>query len=859
VNGLVVDLGDQNFTEVNAVYEYWDNNGCDPEAANLVTIGIKKVILELLDINHYPTIENLVLVGNDLVIPFRRVPDEIVRTADGATVPNEFDYQNEVNGLKQIGEVPVGTDANPTFATLQLQYYLSDDFYADLAPVLLEHGHELSIPDIPIGRLVETPEDIQAYIQVFLDHGGQLAGDGDLTTSLTTGYSFLSDLAGGIDALFLAKGFDQDTLISDVWNYSDFLDAYFPQDPIQAPGISAVNAHADHWRLAPPVVEPDANNDGLFTTSNLSSGGDDLDGSLLFSVGCHLGLNFLDIDAPNESGALDFPQALLAQGGSLIGNWGFGYGDDAAIAYSEELMLEFARRLGAGRIGQTLVQAKREYLLNQAVMDPVHEKILMEAVFYGLPMWEFSAEVGEVETGVSVEEYPPGVYSVAVDQIYEPQSPIPDRGTFYWLAGRTQAALFRPIQPLTSIDIGGQAGQVAHGALFTGGTYLDIPDSDPVIAMPTWTSTIPEPQFIYEGWDPARFWSLAQLEQANGTYDERLVLVFGQFLVDQAATLSSGTTLGTQRLYESMNIEVLYAGLEDEFQPPIIGRVNAAASGSASVDFSILVYDPADQDGESSGVERVIVTFTESAGGSSWQNEDLDKNPSTGLWEGTLMVAGAIDFFIQAVDGSGNVGMFAGNGYFRPVGVAVSGPSLAVLGQPVSFSVEHALEEPAILWDFGDGSFYKGGEIAEHTFSQTGQYNVTVRLRDEAGNLAQSSMGIEIIEYPPDMLGFIDQQLTDIIRYMKNTLPDSAIRKPANDRRLSLLGKLTEVGAMISNNEINGAIQKLTNDILDKMNGCPPQADANDWIMDCEQQSTLQAMLQDLIASLEAIMWSTPP
>ena len=64
---------------------------------------------------------------------------------------------------------------------------------------------------------------------------------------------------------------------------------------------------------------------------------------------------------------------------------------------------------------------------------------------------------------------------------------------------------------------------------------------------------------------------------------------------------------------------------------------------------------------------------------------------------------------------------------------------------------------------------------------------------------------------------------------------------------------------MISNNEINGAIQKLTNDILDKMNGCPPQADRNDWIMDCSQQSILQTMLEDLIASLEALMWSTPP
>jgi len=496
-------------------------------------------------------------------------------------------------------------------------------------------------------------------------------------------------------------------------------------------------------------------------------------------------------------------------------------------------------------------------------MDPVHEKILMEAVFYGLPMWVFNAPISDVEDGVSIVEETQDdsvVYSVEVDPGFPTQVTVPNRGTFYSIAGRTQAALFRPIQPQVSIDVGGQDGQVAHGALFTGGTYIDILDSDPVIAMPTWTRTIPEPQFIYEGWDPTRFWSLAQLEQADGSYDERLVLVFGQFLVDQAATLSGGTTVGTQRLYESMDIEVLYAGLEDEFQPPIIGRVNAEVSGTTGVSFSVQVYDPADQDGESSGIERVIITLTASAGGSSWQNEDLYENPSTGLWELTLPVVGAIDFFIQAVDGSGNVGMFAGNGYFRPVGVAVSGPSLAIVGLPVSFSVEHALEEPAILWDFDDGSYYKGDEIVEHTFSQAGQHNVTVRLRDKAGNLGQASISIEIIEYPPEAQGILNQ-IFDLMDYIEdeNSLPDSAIRKPANDRRLSLLGKLTEVGVMISNNEINGAIQKLTNDILDKMNGCPPQADANDWIMDCYQQSILQAMLEDLIASLEALMWSTPP
>jgi hypothetical protein len=121
-------------------------------------------------------------------------------------------------------------------------------------------------------------------------------------------------------------------------------------------------------------------------------------------------------------------------------------------------------------------------------------------------------------------------------------------------------------------------------------------------------------------------------------------------------------------------------------------------------------------------------------------------------------------------------------------------------------------------------------------------------------------MGIEIIEYPPEAQEILGQ-LFDLMDYIEdeNSLPDSAIRHPASSRRQALLEKLDELRLMIADDELNGAIQKLTNDILDKMNGCPPQADANDWILDCSQQSTLQIMLQDLITSLEALMWSTLP
>ena len=50
-------------------------------------------IIDMLE--RYPSIQYLTLIGSDTVIPFRRVPDEVVRSLDpdAARVPNEFDYQ----------------------------------------------------------------------------------------------------------------------------------------------------------------------------------------------------------------------------------------------------------------------------------------------------------------------------------------------------------------------------------------------------------------------------------------------------------------------------------------------------------------------------------------------------------------------------------------------------------------------------------------------------------------------------------------------------------------------------------------------------------------------------------------------
>jgi len=862
VNGLIVDLGqvgqadgeEPTFPALQAAYADWDENGCDIPAANIVTREIKSVILEFLE--EYDTIENLVLVGNDKVIPFRRVPDEVVRTPDGATVPNEFDYQNQIENnndlIRSIGAVE--THNSPTYAGLRLQYYFSDDFYTDLTPVLLDHGHELSVPDMPGGRLVEKPWEIMAYLDVFLASDGAVVTgqDGMSFSSLTTGYSFLSDQAEAVDSVFEQKGIGPHAaLITDLWGKNDLLDIYFYEDPPGIADINAINAHFDHWRTEPATIDE---LQGLVHSEELAPEGMIFDGTIFFSVGCHMNMNFPDEDAvnPADPGTLDFAQALLSQGITVIGNWGFGYGDDAALAYSEELMLGFARYLGDATVGNALVEAKREYLLNQALLDPVHEKVLMETIFYGLPMWQLSAAIDPLPEG-NTADYTYDSLAGNTVRKYEvdlgTMTPVTvqDRGTFYQLAGRTQAALYRPIQPKTSVDVSGEAGQVAHGVLFTGGTYSHTANFDPAITMPTWTRTTPEPQFVYEGWDPARFWSLAQLERGDGSLDEELVLVPGQFLTDEAATIATGQTIGTQRLYGSMNFDVIYASEALEFQKPVIKDVSASLGANQYVMIEVKAADPLNESLPNSGIVKVIVAYTEIDGGSSWSTTELHYDSLNEKWTGSIQVGGPIDFFVQAVDNSGNVGMYAGNGYFTPAAVSINSSSTAVAGLPVNFgaTASDAFSDPHYYWDFGDGSVETGGPNPIHTYNQSGSFEVIVKVVDAAGNMGRAATLIAV-----------DSPLDALMSSVEDPPPGS-FREPAEDRQHSLQSKLASVGLMMLEQNYTGAIQKLTQDIRPKMDGCGIVADQNDWIIDCSLQITTREVIDELITILEDLASSS--
>jgi hypothetical protein len=247
---------------------------------------------------------------------------------------------------------------------------------------------------------------------------------------------------------------------------------------------------------------------------------------------------------------------------------------------------------------------------------------------------------------------------------------------------------------------------------------------------------------------------------------------------------------------------------------------------------------------------EVYVTYTEKDGDSSWQNFDLDFNPATARWEGILADVGSIDFFIQAIDHNGNVGMFAGSGYFRPIEVNVNGPEETQVGEQVTFTagLPSSISDALILWDFGDGAVAEGSATVDHTYSRPGIFTVTVRVLAGEGAIGVASLEIRVRG---------SYSTLEEIRDTLNGLPSTAFKSPSEDRLQDLLDKLTEVEDQISQGEFNGAIQKLRNDVRTKMDGClSPKAkpDKNDWILDCDAQADLLILIDDLIEDLEALL-----
>ena len=136
-------------------------------------------------------------------------------------------------------------------------------------------------------------------------------------------------------------------------------------------------------------------------TTELAASSVDLRSAIVFSAGCHSGYNLVDGDAiTGVSLPLDWAQAFAQKRSILDRRHGYQYGDTDFLEYSERLYRDFARELRAGAagtaisVGEALVRAKVTYLATTPDIRGIHEKAILEATLFGLPMFGVTMPAG---------------------------------------------------------------------------------------------------------------------------------------------------------------------------------------------------------------------------------------------------------------------------------------------------------------------------------------------------------------------------------------------------------------------------------------------------------------------------------
>jgi hypothetical protein len=466
-----------------------------------------------------------------------------------------------------------------------------------------------------------------------------------------------------------------------------------------------------------------------------------LTGALLYSAGCHSGYNIVNGHGiPGYTFEPDWPAAAASKGVTLIAGTGYQYGDTDFVEYSERLYLEFTRQLRSDAstniaIGDALARAKRQYLIDTPNLRGIHQKALLEATIFGLPMASVNmpgprlnlsdgagtltpGSLSQVNDNPAVATEPGEIFGLKyydlsrnynLNEVTETFTSVEDENVSINVSylengsGGIVSNAGEPVLPLDTFNatvVG--SNLVMRGVGFLSGSYTDFAGRIPLVGAPTTEVSAVHFDFLSFVHYPQQLWSVNRfdvLTDGNGG-STFLNITPGQYVTEQSAAVQQ---TATQRRFNSMGLRLFY--LADNFldglnvggnrpdlaSAPTIVNVTGVPVFNGSnfdVEFEVLVVgDP------SAGIQQVWVTHTNAinnpgVGGTNgaWQSLFLvqDANNSS-IWRGTLPgVANPQDvrFMAQAVGGTGLVTLSNNLGRFYVPGVAGAPTTLVELSGP---------------------------------------------------------------------------------------------------------------------------------------------------------------------------------
>jgi hypothetical protein len=723
VSGVVVPV--ETIPGVQALYNTWDSNPCDPNAANAVANAIADEVVAIK--NARPSVKYLVFGGGDDQIPFFRLPD-LSLLANESGFAGQF-RPNEYQSSLSAGDL------------------LSDDPYLDTQPVPAS-GQQLFPPNLAGGRLVETAQDISNAVTSF--ETAPTPGALKSSTGFVSGYDFVADGSHSVAANLTTNGVATRTLIDDpipgisLFGTTQLFNAAFPA--LGPADINSWNGHYDNYRAQMA-------NGQIISTSDVPSG---LNGGIFFTMGCHAGFQTTDVVV--GSSVLDWPQYFAQHNTGFVGNTGFGLGDTDSVAFSEQLMADFAGQLtSTSTLGNALLQAKRQYYLSRVAFSNYDEKALSEAELYGLPMYGIGHSPSSLAAPLSSSPDPVSGANSSTSPSQGALSSFPGsgvqsasfaaapsfgteqtgaNGNYFTNAGQVQAPNYRPLQPYVSLPAA-RGGLVAHGVVIDNLTSQDHTPFAPDNVRPILNSSAdePPPSFADEAW-PDKIPTLVSLGS-----DQSLNLITGQFFTES----SGSTTTGVERLWTQIGGRVTYSNSQD-FTPPTIDSINAF-QGSGVVTFSGRFSD-LDQNGAPGTVSFAEVVYDDGSG--NWTALPLQQGLS-GLWSAAAPFSGThIQYFVEICDSAGNCGYSSNKGrYFdaQPLQSGSGGLTISPSRAPDlnggwyngALTVTATSDAPTVSISV-DGGPYSAGPL---TVSGDGAH--VVNARDSDGNTATAVYRIDTV------------------------------------------------------------------------------------------------------------------
>jgi hypothetical protein len=709
---------------VRTAYANWDASPCNVGVANDVVRSINDVVASYRNsATGLPNLHYIVLIGSDEALPMARTPDPVTLSPEeNAAADLAFTTNNLAAG-------------NALYTSAAENNILTDGAYGAFASIPWL-GHDLLLPQLSVSRLVETPADAIGQIKRYLGTNGLSAPQTNIGTlnpssAVVTGYDFLADgatsvhdnLRTGFPGLTTADSFGSgnpsinNPHAASPWSASDVLTGFL-SNTIPA-AIGSLNAHYNHYELQ-------AADHSLATTSDITPTPlmPRYASRILFTMGCHGGLNVADTLGGSGGKYLDWAQLYGSnQAAMYIANTGFGYGDSASVALSERLLSLFAKNLhsDANSVGEEWAATLQQYFATAGAYDVYDEKVMEETTFYGLPFWHFSTAA----PAPAIPAYTP--VATGADPVTGTQSATVSFPSATALL-QSQFGLYRPTLPIVSQE-------VTSTSLPARGVWIkSLQTSDS-----TATATIGMPTIDLAAHEPKPTVQPIFFPASPFTLEHSVV--FGKQRDYANISDQFRPETSTQRHVTGASLQVFYSNVADRVAPLISQVIVTYAGGNATVQARVT---------DDSGTVAEVAALVNDG---SWHYVQLTRSAQDPtLFTGTTAVGVNPEVFVEGTDGV-NVSYSAnkGSNFTSAPAATPAAPQILLLAplgpygpsQPVTATYQCVPGAAPVAQC--TGTVPSGQSIDTASF---GPHTFVVKALDANGNVLGSAQRTYYVQYP---------------------------------------------------------------------------------------------------------------